>query len=141
GHDTCGDRAAHPFGNLAALRSPFGQKWAHGFASPPHDGFALSRMRAVWFVWGFMASKGKGGQWRVAWDLSSVKLKTTFTRRGPKCVVTVCQAGVYLSHDLGSARGWYITQKKDLIKQVDFGNALRHRNCGRHKSALSRFTV
>src|SRR5438105_646717 len=81
GHDTRGDRAAHPFGNLAALRSPFGQKWAHGFASPPHDGFALSRMRAVLFVWGFMASKGKGGQWRVAWDLSSVKLKTTFTRR------------------------------------------------------------
>jgi hypothetical protein len=34
----------HPFGSLAALSVPLGRLRAHGFASPPHDGFAISRI-------------------------------------------------------------------------------------------------
>jgi hypothetical protein len=47
-----GSSPAHPFGNLATIvprtlgRSAQGAM-AHGFASPPHGGFALSRMKGV----------------------------------------------------------------------------------------------
>src|SRR5207249_6841821 len=34
-------RLLHPFGNLAAPAVRSDHKWAHGFASPPHDGFAF----------------------------------------------------------------------------------------------------
>ena len=40
-----GSSPAHPFGGLATTREE--SREAHGFASPPHGGFALSRMKGV----------------------------------------------------------------------------------------------
>src|ERR1700741_5231738 len=37
----------HPFGSLAALSVPLGRLRAHGFASPPHDGFAIIEDQSV----------------------------------------------------------------------------------------------
>jgi hypothetical protein len=35
----------HPFGNLAIPRAAPSDRWTHGFASPPYDGFAVSRTK------------------------------------------------------------------------------------------------
>jgi hypothetical protein len=47
-------RLVHPFGNLAAIAARDGLRQAHGFASPPFDGFTVSRMERFpsRFLWG-----------------------------------------------------------------------------------------